>query len=340
MMKVASLISFLIVAISNEAGMVDAFVVVPPSARGRIALQMTSSPPDSVYSELLAKLEKAGDAMKEAVQSRLNIQTTAKSKPTGEVVVEADKKLETAVTDVKQAVVELEDKLSDVETADVKSAVVELETAVADLEQGVTDDEAGNTVEGAKKLASGETELETAIADVEKAVEPEVVEEEKVLESAETSTESTATTVVEEKPVANVVEEAPPTPTVANVEAPEALSVETTPVEKAEPLLASTESPTAPVDDIVEKVVVEAVAEPSTTLADASDSTEVLEVIATKAAPVDDVVEKVVVEEVAVPSTTLADVSDSTELMEVIATKAASILETGAAVVDSVSSSL
>jgi len=160
-------------------------MVVPINTR----LMATTKPPESVYTELLAKLERAGETMKEAVQSRLTMQTgsvstntkasVVKAEPTKveeEAVVEADKRLENAVAEVKQAAEGLEEKLGAEAIgteSPVKTAVTELETAVADLNQAVTSDEAGSTTEAEKSLATAESELEAAITDVEAALDSE-----------------------------------------------------------------------------------------------------------------------------------------------------------------------
>lgn len=167
-MKNSALISLL--ALSPAA---DAFVVVP---RGGRMTRMGSTPfnthlsmavedaPEGTDSELLTKLERAGDMMKEAVMSRLPTEEPEAVKTSEET----EKLLESAVAEVKEAVAEIEEAVGAAPEPKVANAVAELEEAVADLKEAIDTD-----VD--KLLATGETELEKAIADLEDAVESETL---------------------------------------------------------------------------------------------------------------------------------------------------------------------
>ena len=85
---------------------------------------------------------------------------------------EADKVLETAMAEVKEAIKEIEVVVEKAPpTPSRKAAVKELETAITDMKQAVTKDEEGFK-EAKKIIANAESELETAMTDIKTDVDP------------------------------------------------------------------------------------------------------------------------------------------------------------------------
>ena len=161
-MKISNIVAFLVLA-QNNAG-VDSFLV--PNKLKRISFTTSSSvlqmgvpkPAESAYASILAKLEKAGEDMKQAISSRLsavieNVEQT-----------EIETKLEASIEEVKEAIADVEGAVGSTTDSIVANAENELETAMKDIEEAVETDNL-NLLEKAEK------ELEEAIVDVEKAVD-------------------------------------------------------------------------------------------------------------------------------------------------------------------------
>jgi len=329
-MKNSALIAFLALA-QNENG-VKCFLV-PNQAKGTFTTTSTlkmgvPKPSESAYAAILAKLEKAGFDMKNAVSSRLSASPNLE-----DVQPEIETELQASIEEVREAIADVEGAVGSTVDTVVAKAEIELETAIKDMKEAVETDDL-------KLMEKAENELEQAITDVEKAVavtdtpitvsnaasevsEPvkSAVKEDPVLESS--SSEEVKPISVKPVPEAkeDVVKEVTDEITVSTTASSEVSETVASAAKEAENILIASAEPTKRVEVAfdVEATIGEKALDVAQVEAEVEKSVEAIEAT-TSVAKIDPIVEEKTVE-------MMPQIEKSTEVTVVASTDATSSIQ-------------